>query len=596
LIQISARQFFCKRKKNLAMKRKTYFLLAALLVGYSASAQTNVSGFINANTTWNLAGSPYIVVGNALLSNGYTLTIDPGVVVKFDPAKALQIDGELHAIGTAANKITFTSNQVVPAPGDWAKIHFPDLSIDAVLDTAGNYLSGSIMKYCDVMYGGGSGFGEIHLVNSSPYFSHCIISHSANDGIYCQGSSSRLDSSTVKNCNGAGLSGGGLTIVSDSILSNLNGGIYSGSAILITKNYFSGNQQNGAILGVGNANAKIIENVFVSNIATGNSGIVNAGGTNCLISKNYFLNNSANFAGNGILHVTGWNQVIECNRFVSNHTGTNGRGALDLYLNGNSFVRGNLIEDNTGNNYSVCASYIQGITASHITFSDNIIRNNSCPLGKISHFEVLTLSGQEKFLIHNNAFTNNTADTIIDVSITFPITSTDSFFDMKLNHLDNPAASYELYNRIPYGSPNLYVDSNYWGSNSTQHIDSVIYDYFDDATKSVVYYPPFLPDPPVVDTLCIPPVITSVTNLIAETFTSTIFPNPFTATATITFGEEISAGRLCLYNMFGQMVQEKNNIYGGEIILTRENLGSGVYVYEVTDKEKKICTGKAVVY
>src|SRR5437762_1176912 len=129
---------------------------------FSSFAQTNVSGFINANTNWTLAGSPYIVVGNALLSHGYTLTIDPGVVVKFDSATALQIDGEMDAIGTAANRITFTSNQTVAAAGDWGKIHFSDTCTDAVFDQQGNYLSGSIMKYCDISYGGGAGYGEIH--------------------------------------------------------------------------------------------------------------------------------------------------------------------------------------------------------------------------------------------------------------------------------------------------------------------------------------------------------------------------------------------------------------------------------------------------
>ena len=131
------------------------------------NAQTDVSGFISTNTTWNLAGSPYIVIGNTLVSQGFTLTIEPGVIVKFNTDKALQIDGELIAIGTAQNRITFTSNKVSPAAGDWAKIHFSDASVDAVFDTTGNYVAGSIMKFCDILYGGGLGFGAIHSLYSS---------------------------------------------------------------------------------------------------------------------------------------------------------------------------------------------------------------------------------------------------------------------------------------------------------------------------------------------------------------------------------------------------------------------------------------------
>src|SRR5438477_13036423 len=87
-------------KQSKAMKKFTLFFVFAVLA-FGVKSQTNVSGFISANTTWNVAGSPYIVTGNALLSTGYTLTIDAGVVVKFNINTALQIDGELIAIGTA---------------------------------------------------------------------------------------------------------------------------------------------------------------------------------------------------------------------------------------------------------------------------------------------------------------------------------------------------------------------------------------------------------------------------------------------------------------------------------------------------------------
>ena len=101
------------------LKKLLTVLFIILTYGYG---QTNVSGVISSNTTWTLANSPYVVTGNILVSEGVTLTIEPGVVVKFDSEKVMQIRGELIAQGTSDSKITFTSNASSPAANDWANI------------------------------------------------------------------------------------------------------------------------------------------------------------------------------------------------------------------------------------------------------------------------------------------------------------------------------------------------------------------------------------------------------------------------------------------------------------------------------------------
>ncbi|MCB0643114.1 MAG: hypothetical protein KDC44_15800, partial [Phaeodactylibacter sp.] len=56
--------------------------LASLLLFISCTVlpgQTNVSGTIASNTTWDLAGSPYILESDVLVPDGVTLDIDPGV-------------------------------------------------------------------------------------------------------------------------------------------------------------------------------------------------------------------------------------------------------------------------------------------------------------------------------------------------------------------------------------------------------------------------------------------------------------------------------------------------------------------------------------
>jgi hypothetical protein len=285
------------------MKKIIVLSIVLLLIqNVNVTASTNVSGFISVNTTWTTAGSPYIVIGNALLSHGYTLTIDPGVVVKFSDSTALQIDGELHAMGSESQHIIFTSNQTSPAAGDWAEIHFADTCTDAVFDVSGNYLSGCIMEYCDVLYGGILHKGEIHIEDASPYISHCRISNSFSHGIYSNNCSYVFEQSVVKNNNNYGLyflNYCSMNIIGDSIENNTSGGInfympknYN-QYTNIKNNYFYGNNGNGAVYGYMNLfNAVISENQFINNAGSAVISGVNSGLVHCIIQCNKFINNS----------------------------------------------------------------------------------------------------------------------------------------------------------------------------------------------------------------------------------------------------------------------------------------------------------------
>jgi uncharacterized repeat protein (TIGR01451 family) len=86
-----------------------------------------VNADITTDTTWTTAGSPYIVATNTVaVRNGAKLTIEPGVEVRFSAGAQLQIrtSGYLEAIGTPTQPITFTSDLMTPAPGDWDGIRF----------------------------------------------------------------------------------------------------------------------------------------------------------------------------------------------------------------------------------------------------------------------------------------------------------------------------------------------------------------------------------------------------------------------------------------------------------------------------------------
>jgi murein DD-endopeptidase MepM/ murein hydrolase activator NlpD len=71
-------------------------------------ATVSVSGTISSNTTWE-RGYVYIV-GNTTVSQGATLTVDPGAIVKFSFATArLTISGTLDVNGTTTSPVYFTS-------------------------------------------------------------------------------------------------------------------------------------------------------------------------------------------------------------------------------------------------------------------------------------------------------------------------------------------------------------------------------------------------------------------------------------------------------------------------------------------------------
>lgn len=131
------------------MKKLLSLLIGLLVTGLSYG--TDVSGIISTNTTWNLAGSPYIVTGDITVNSAVTLTVDPNVIVKFNSARTLYVQGTL-----TANSTTFTSNLATPAPGDWNGIY-----VTAVSGLAN--LTGCTVRYATTMYNQN---GNMNLTNT----------------------------------------------------------------------------------------------------------------------------------------------------------------------------------------------------------------------------------------------------------------------------------------------------------------------------------------------------------------------------------------------------------------------------------------------
>ncbi len=138
-------------------------------VGLWASASTDMTG----DYVWENPGIPYQAVGHVILEKGATLTVDPGVEVRFDQNRSFIVYGNLLALGTASQPITFTGT--TQQPGWWDGLHIVGTPDERNL---GNELSYVTLEYA------GLGQGNLEVDDAQVRVDHSIIRHSANNGIY----------------------------------------------------------------------------------------------------------------------------------------------------------------------------------------------------------------------------------------------------------------------------------------------------------------------------------------------------------------------------------------------------------------------------
>jgi parallel beta-helix repeat protein len=204
----------------------------------TVKASTVVNGLISSDTTWTLAGSPYIVTGDVLVDAGVVLNIEAGVAVKFGDETRLIADGTLIADGDEAQPITFTSNAATPSPGNWGTINFRGSSTE------------SIMKWAKISYASDG----VTVNAGSPTLEHCNVSNNQRYGVYVSAGAPTIKSSTVS---GNGKDGiwnyvGTITITSSTISNNKGNGIYKDSeTITVQDSVISSNLQSGIYGGAG---------------------------------------------------------------------------------------------------------------------------------------------------------------------------------------------------------------------------------------------------------------------------------------------------------------------------------------------------------
>lgn len=180
--------------------------LAGLLLQLACGdlgATTNVSGTVydGSGGPWTLAGSPYRVTGDVTVPAGQTLTVEPGVVVKFNwGAIDLIVNGTLSAVGNAGARIYFTSDRDDSVGGDTNgdgnTLPYPDLwGCLRFTATSG----GGALDYAEVRYGGWSTDGGIWIEGGQVSVTNSVLRDIAGSGIRVQNSNPTLTDNEYAN-------------------------------------------------------------------------------------------------------------------------------------------------------------------------------------------------------------------------------------------------------------------------------------------------------------------------------------------------------------------------------------------------------------
>jgi hypothetical protein len=135
--------------------------------------ETVVDSDILVDTTWTYAESPYLVKfasSGLKVAEGATLTVEPGVLVRFEQYASLFVYGTLRAIGTSSLPIKFTGTSYVPG-------HWLGLTIQG--QDLWNRNSGSVLKHVIIEYAE----TNLSLMAATAHVSHCGLRYASGAGL-----------------------------------------------------------------------------------------------------------------------------------------------------------------------------------------------------------------------------------------------------------------------------------------------------------------------------------------------------------------------------------------------------------------------------
>ena len=436
-------------------------LFLTLLCSGMLNAQTNVSGLISSNTTWNLSGSPYMVTDNILIASGALLTIEPGVSVRFNQGKYLRVIGTLIARGTTDNMITFEGNNT-----SWQGIEMRPGS-GTVFGTDYSYGSGSEIKFVNIK---NAAIG-LYLYRISLLVSHSTFSENTT-GLELRAIDTvqgvKIDQCNFKD-NNSGIY---------SIYENYTGDYYGEIRnTQITSNSFINNTFAGIDL---NSNQRVFENLNIKNnyFSQNNIGLKFGGGgygprvDGVYIENNIAYKNTVGISVDRIYSYDGsltYPVVVARNKVIDN---TSESLLLEYFGSGKILIEENILKSSTGKGIRFQGSPVSN---GYLITKNQIISNTT----------VITIDGTEFYYPSDMNFTFNTlsgggGDKLIEIKYGTHIFNRNNLF---------PVGYYALYNE---STNNIDAKNNYWGTSNSGTIASLIYDFFDNFDKGTVDYTGYL--------------------------------------------------------------------------------------------------------
>lgn len=305
-----------KRNKLLLVPILTLLITSSLASMSSIlplAKATYVEGTISQNTEWTLVDNPFIVSNNITIADGATLTIEPGVNVRFGGDFQITVNGRIIADGTANRPITFMYNGLNASTEDWITIQI-------------NGTQDSSLTYCTIEHGSNAVTleqGSLNLQNN------LIISNS--NGTVLNGGNAVIENNEIINntINGIIITGDGQATVHNNLIStNTNGirltGNLTGSTS-ITQNNITLNSQDGIQLA---ADAYQDTTIQQNNVSLNGYGFHAVTATSPTITHNSISNNTE-----GIFYEIGTGHEAHFNNIYNNTAGIDvNMDVLDMSL------------------------------------------------------------------------------------------------------------------------------------------------------------------------------------------------------------------------------------------------------------------------